>query len=773
MNRTAHPLLFPALLAACLLPQAAYAAAPKDIDATIAKAVNYLYSQQKNGNWEIAPQPKPGFQNFITNKLDEGNWGGLTGLAVNALLAAGENPHSPKLKPAIDFLTNAPMRAPCPYALCQRDQVLAQLTSTPDLQKIFRLDGNTLLRIMETQGDGAGFYAYSRDQQKPFYDHSVSQFGVLAMWTCGENGFEVPNNYWPIVERAWINHQDTSGGWSYVHKGKAGEGLISASMTAAGVATLFITQDYVHSDEGITPKGNITNPAIDRGMKWLAENFPSTLNSGPFIPNGQYYNLYGIERCGVASGYKYFGSHNWYQEIADWILKQQRPDGGFGQPSDIYNNNTNLIPNTAFAILFLTRGREPVLMNKLAYSTKLGLKTEEGHWNQRTRDVANVARWIGKQSEHTFNWQIVNLATTPLEDLHDAPILFIAGDQTLDFTPDQDAKLRQYVLEGGLILCNPDGSSGPIFTKSFQRLGARLFPTYEMRTLPATHPIYTSEQFRGPQFSRRPILAISNGARELMICTATDFAKSWQSRAYATDDAFRNTANIFFYITGGKNLRKKGETHIVRPNPAVKPEKNIKLARLDYSGNSDPEPAGWQRLAAIMHNDDKIDLLIDTVKLGENKLTDYKLAHLTGTAPFSLSDAQRSELAKFLQTGGTLFIDAAGGSYPFADSATAELTKILPNDANQLEQLIPFADPLYQNPTTSLTFDMRTWALRERLAKNGPQLRAIRQNNRIIVLFSREDISNALVGIPSDGVIGYTPDSATTLTRHLLKPFAK
>ena len=30
-------------------------------------------------------------------------------------------------------------------------------------------------------------------------------------------------------------------------------------------------------------------------------------------------------------------------------------------------------------------------------------------WNQRPRDVANLARWIGDQNEHYLNWQIVNL----------------------------------------------------------------------------------------------------------------------------------------------------------------------------------------------------------------------------------------------------------------------------------------------------------------------------------------------------------------------------
>ena len=254
------------------------------------RGVTSLYSTQKNGTWEESPQPK-GFPQVVANiKIDEGNWGGLTGIATNALLSAGESPHNPKLKAAIDLLMNSPMRATS-YALCQRDQVLAKLTPTAAGKKVFKLDGEYLLRSMETKGEALGFYSYKGDEP---YDHSVSQYGVLAMWTCGESGFEVPIKYWPLIEKSWIGHQDASGGWAYVYKGGGNHGVVTATMTAAGVATLFITQDYVHSDEGLTPKGNITNPAIDKGMKWIAENFELFFNSGPLVSNTQTYGLYGL-----------------------------------------------------------------------------------------------------------------------------------------------------------------------------------------------------------------------------------------------------------------------------------------------------------------------------------------------------------------------------------------------------------------------------------------------------------------------------------------------
>ena len=102
----------------------------------------------------------------------------------------------------------------------------------------------------------------------------------------------------------------------------------------------------------------------------------------------------------------------------------------------------NQLHNTAFATLFLARGRQPVLINKLRY---------DGPWNQRPRDVANFTRWFGRQYERELSWQIVDI-DKEAGDFHDGPILYIAGNQRLVFTDEQKTKLREYVQNGGLIL---------------------------------------------------------------------------------------------------------------------------------------------------------------------------------------------------------------------------------------------------------------------------------------------------------------------------------
>ena len=44
-------------------------------------------------------------------------------------------------------------------------------------------------------------------------------------------------------------------------------------------------------------------------------------------------------------------------------------------------------------------------------------------------DMRNYVDWIMRQLEGRFNWQQLNLASASMDDLHEAPIAYISGDQ--------------------------------------------------------------------------------------------------------------------------------------------------------------------------------------------------------------------------------------------------------------------------------------------------------------------------------------------------------
>ncbi len=747
-----------ALLAACSC-SAAVAATPEQVDAAILKGRQWLLSQQKpDGSWEIVDKPEGDVQHSVKSA----QWGGRTALVTYALIAAGEKPQSPKIQDAVKFLKQADLKGV--YAIGLRSQIWHMLPKTKDLTIAVNRDTELLLTAVRDQPANRGLYEYwaspAKNGQSGRIDHSVSQYGVLGIWALEQAGARIPERYWQVIEEAWQRDQGFDGSWAYDAKPSADKPG-TASMTAAGVATLFITQDYLHANEGAVPHGNITNPAIDKGLQWIGTNFGAV--------GGDLYTLYGVERIGVASGLKYFGDIDWFARGADILVKNQGGDGQWGGGNG--GEGDSETPGTAFALLFLSRGRAPVVMNKLQYDVVDAKKTmQTGLWNQRPRDVANVTRWIAGNIERDLNWQVVNLIA-PLEELLEAPILYLGGSSALTLSDKDQDKLKAYVEAGGMILGNADGAK-PAFTDSFKKLGEKLFGQ-KFAELPADHVIYTNEQYPRTKWKVVPqVLALSNGVRELMLIAPTaDFARQWQLRAANRPESFQLPANIFLYAVDKQNLQYKGQSYYVTPNPAIKAEKSIRVARLQYTGNWDPEPGGWRRLGAIMNNDQVAQLAVEPVKLGDGKLAGtYRVAHLTGTEKVKFSDAEKNDLAEFVKQGGTLIVDAAGGQGEFAASVETELSTIFGDEAaKKLATDLPADHPIYRSGTPISEWTFRSY-VRVKLGSmpKAPRLRALDVGGRVAVIYSPMDLSAGLVGKEVDGIYGYSPKVATQLMANLL-----
>ncbi|HZL34855.1 MAG TPA: DUF4159 domain-containing protein [Tepidisphaeraceae bacterium] len=758
-------------------PAARGAASSAEVDTAIQRAVAYLYAHEKNGNWETIPRPKPPKEGGFS---EAAKWGGESAIATYALLAANESPRKPEIQKAIKWLMDNDLRGT--YAVGLRSQVwnlIPAESRTRANNQARDLDRDFVLASRIQKGRYAGYYGYSYgnaaatslgsrgmglDPNGPpanaWFDRSNSQYGVLGAWALEQAGAEIPFPYWKQENEVWTHSQHADGGWSYRDTHDA-QGKPTYTMTSAGIATLFITQDYIMRENYHifdVCHGGVRNEAIEKGLAWMDHHIDAALNPG--ASGWYFYGLYGIERIGVASGRKYFNTVNWYDRGSDALVHSQGPDGSWA----------GTIHDTCFGLLFLVRGRAPVMMNKLQYD--ITPKRQADPWNERPRDVANLAKWMGKHSlEGYLNWQIVNLKVN-VDELHDAPILYIAGSEELKLSDADIAKLRLFVEQGGMILGNADCSSR-IFGTTFKKLGNKMFPKYEFRRLPINHPIY-NEQYHARQWKRHPLVeGMSNGVREIMILIPdSDPSRAWQTDSAKTrEESFQLAGNIFLYATDKQNLAHKGETYIV--NADGPGGREVKVARVEAGENWDPEPGAWRRFCAIVHNDQHIDLEAEPVKLGEGALhfPDYKIAALTGATKFVLNDAARKELKDFVDAGGTLIVDAAGGSTDFADSAESELKTIFgAAAANALSTPLALDDMVYSQPKiTSKDIVFRNFARRAFTgAAHDPRIRGIRIGDRIGVFYSREDLTAGLVGEPVDGIVGYTPASAVKLMTNMV-----
>lgn len=728
----------------------------EQVDQAIKRAIDSLWSQWNERTcWD---QARPGRPEDYEHGI---NYGGRTALCAYALLASGVSYQEPRMATTLDWLSRLRMEGT--YALSLRANVWAMLPREKyfnnlkqDVLQLVNSINAGGLRQQLVDHPGIGGYAYhaTGTPGNVGFDNSNSQMAVLGVWAGARNGVEVPTDYWRLVDRHWRATHCLDGGWKYRWDAAGRNDQGYGSMSAAGLATMFIVFDALYGGEFVDcnrqsypPEIRRTQEVIQKGLDWMDKNFSATDN-----PNhgGQYYEyyLYGVERVGLASGYKFFGTHDWYKEATNALLARSGGRRGLGNTVE-----------TSFALLFLARGRNPVLFNQLQY---------EGDWQNRPRALAELTGWISKTFERPVNWQIVHL-NTDVADWHDAPILYISGSTAPKFAEGDLKKLRQFVLQGGTILSIAE-CGGAAFTQAMRAYYAEMFPEHALEPVPAEHPIFNVQLDVRRRYA---MSAVSNGARFWAIHVQNDMPRSWQLHQVATAKAdFEQAANIYFYVTDRGSLRNRGVS--MWPAEADRStQRTVKVARLKYAGTYDPEPLAWTRFGILMRNEaaTKVEPS-EPMAIGDLRADPWPMAHLTGTAAFDLSAEEKEALKAYCQAGGLLVVDAAGGNAEFNRSARTLLEELF--GSRSLRRLAAGSD-LYKLPGNVIETVSYRAAARVRLGNTRePQLRAVTEGDRIVCLYSAEDLTAGMVGYQQFGLDGYdvapkpADDSAFQIMRNIV-----
>ena len=642
----------------------------EDVQHAIERGREWLLSQQANDG---AFTTDPKWRNCYT------------AIALMTLGYMGEHPNRDAmvqgLNRLVNFDTDRDFAAKQGYAVPIRIMALAYVHNklAADRQAAVRQKmREDLTRLRDGQNNQGGWrYLLNKGD----FDFSVSQWPLLAMLEAGRVGVEFPTESVQAARRFYFRGQNTDGGWSY-QLGRRSYG----SMTAAGLASLYIIGDLIEPASGCPCKNGqsqFVNLEIERRMdaalQWLVQNYNSAKNpQWDWQTNFDevFYWLYCVERVGMAAGYKHFGQRNWYKEGVEFLVPRQRTEGSWEQidpklRTPIDNWGGGRLPDTCFALLFLYKGRAPVLFNKLKF---------DGMWNAHRRDMANLTRFIEWAKEQPFQWQIVDLAA-PLEELHDAPILFISTETIPKWGPAEKAKLRAFTDTGGTILF--EASCGnPAVRTWFAAFAKEVWPEWPLTPLGPDHAVFT-DPYRLQQ--RPELMGISDGLRTFLIYSMDDVSCPWHMRAFAAKEyLFQWGVNLFTYASDHAPLRaklagpeiKKGDRYTEEPRPG--PRKILRIARLRHNGNWEvgANYGALAKLGDYLRNKFGVVLQVKEtaappvtdVGVPPQNLANFDVAYLTGTREFTLGDAEREALGKWVAAGGFLWAEAAGGATEFDEA---------------------------------------------------------------------------------------------------------
>jgi len=719
-----------AVLAAALLVSEARAATDADVQAAIARGKAYIASQQ---------QPDGSFVYISETRAFPV---GPAALVAFALLTAGEGVDDPVTARALEF--TATQNTLMTYSLAVK--ILALVTADPDRYADI-IDACVWTLVQCQLPDGSWTYAPNLpadDRRRNTGDNSQTQFAVLALATARDAGFQVPQRTVGAALDHFKRTQAHDGGWTYMSKTEESRG----SMTAAGIATWFLAAEHLFRETAEC--GTYRTPReVVRALRWLDANYSTTDHPG-LAGRRLYYYLYSVERAGVLSGRRRFGDHDWFREGVEFLLANQNSNGSWG-------GGTN---DTSFGILFLAKGRAPVLFGKLKW---------DGDWNVHIHDLQSVTKYISEKLDRKFSWEVID-STAPLEEWLRAPIMLVSGRKELVLSELERKRLLEYMDNGGtLVFMSNCGSKE--YDESFKALFQEMMPGKTLRKLAPESPIYHAHF---DVTDRHPFWAVASGCRESIFYCDEDLAWAWERENHANEEsAFHLAFNLATYVLGHAKLQDKLQAAAVTAAdqaPKAPPPGAFQPAQIKYAGEWETDRKSLAHLLEFLRTNAGMDVAGDkrAIELTSPDLFNYPFLYMTGHNAFSLSDEEKTRLKKHIAGGGVLWAEACCGREEFDTSFRALVVELFPD--NPLTR-VPPDDPLYH-----IAFDVNEVKYMPAVYRRFGQYKELPLEGVFLgirwgVVYSRFNLGCGLEGHGDVGNLSLAADDAFRLATNIVVYF--
>jgi hypothetical protein len=794
---------------------------------SIDRGVRYLEKQQNpQGNWE-------GIVLNILAGLD----GGATSLVTLALLNCGVKPEERSVSRALDYLRTLPPKKT--YVVALQTMVFAEARQAKDLPRIQENANwlvNTAIGYQNGQGQLEG-WSYPAAQ---IADNSNTQYALLGLYAAKQAGAKIDPRIWKEIQRYYARHMRdettnpnvpaTAGYWMYHNL----DNRPSHTMTVAGVCGLIIagmgmdvSEQKLDDATGVAAGCGVysADSEVAKGMNWVGRHFNFEV-VGKGLGKSDLYNYYGLERLGRLSGQRFIGTHDWYREGCEYLIRNQAlmNDGSFSDQGLVGAGPLA----TSFALLFLSKGRTPILVSKFAWGEAQNDTTgfievpRKGdppgmvNWNRKHSDARHVVEFASRElfKGAPLAWQVFDPRRRSFDPepakglstddkireevaiLLQSPVLYLNGHGALNFAglakepltiPEQI--IQRYIQEGGFLIaeaCCGDQQ----FAASFLRMMKRIFPENDFRPLPNEHAIWSMMPGVVPK-DFPDLQGLERGCRTVAVFSPSPLAGYWEEQRFMPADgrnpksrgekAFCLSRNVIAYATGLEmpkprltipKLRDANEKGTAPTKSAFQP------AQLRI-GESEPAPAAMRNLMLYVRDTAHLEVNPAPKFLPpyDTNLFAFKFMYLHGRRPLTLNDQEIANVKSNLQTGGLLFADAACNGFEawkaFDRSFRDTCAKLFPD--HKLEP-IPPDDPIF---TTRKAEDGSKVVLtsvlcrREKADGSGPEperkpyaplLEGVKHDGRWVIVYSKYDVGCALEGHKAGDCMGHDKESALKLS---------
>ena len=236
----------------------------------------------------------------------------------------------------------------------------------------------------------------------------------------------------------------------------------------------------------------------------------------------------------------------------------------------------------------------------------------------------------------------------------------------------------------------------------------------------------------------------------------------------AVDNAVKIGQNVVDYATGRELPADKLVVREVRDRKGETPKRGaLRVAKLMHAGDWNIAPQAIPNLMdALRKPPFSYDVVVTQKDLSPRNpgLIYYPLLYIHGRGALSFPKEDLDALRHHLETGGTLFADAACGSQAFDAAFRRFVAELMPD--RKLEA-IPRTDELYN---LDGGFDLKDCQYTKAAGggKDYPQLEGVKINGHWAVIYSKLDLGCALERHSGIDCKGYSFESAVRIAGNIV-----
>jgi hypothetical protein len=411
-----------------------------------------------------------------------------------------------------------------------------------------------------------------------------------------------------------------------------------------------------------------------------------------------------------------------------------------------------------------------------------GKTTQISDWNLCPADLQHLFGKVRGQLGLQYGFDDVSLPTFN-GDPDKMAVLFFSGTRTLKLDAADLAKLRAYVLKGGMLVFDSVAGS-PYFYGSSKQLMQQAFPELAWRVVPPDHPLYhmvndvKTVHYSPNVPSDQPQLeALYVGSRIAVLLSRYGLGCGWDDHPVPLikDAAYYDVAsanaigiNLVAYAIGYNRVgMEEARPELFAAADEKTPTDEFVFAQIEHEGAYNVHPNSATALLAKLRaaTSLRVNLKREVVDPGKDDLSNLSFLYLTGLDDFHLSDSAVIALRGFLQHNGTLLINNGLGLSTFDRAVRRELARVLPGSTLAP---IPLSHAIFSDVVPVQTADYTPAVAMRYGPINTPKLEGITLNGDVRVIYSPIDLEAGWESTEYPMAIAYRADTATPLGMNIL-----